>query len=155
MKNSIKQKKREIYNLHALTNSLYANSARFYWEIGRDSPKRISLFLKRNRVNTKELFEKGAKQVNLVGGVLSLYDESYMAKCYMRSKSKKSSKHKKEKKLLDNNIMILFYMDMHGVSIPVNYRVYSKKIGKTKKNDYYLEMLKDVFSWGLRPDLES
>jgi hypothetical protein len=38
----------------------------------------------------------------------------------------------------------LYYIDPQG------YRVYDKEEGKTK-NDYFLEMLTQVLTWGLRP----
>ena len=34
--------------------------------------------------------------------------------------------------------------------MPVNYRIYDKIEGKTK-NDYFLEMLIEVMTWGLQP----
>ena len=35
-------------------------------------------------------------------------------------------------------------------SVPINYRIYDKKEGKTK-NDYFREMLVEVINWGLKP----
>lgn len=42
------------------------------------------------------------------------------------------------------------YTDPQGQSQPVNDRVYDKVDGKTK-NDYFLDMLTEVLSWGLKP----
>ena len=35
--------------------------------------------------------------------------------------------------------------------MPVNYRIYDKREGKTK-NDYFREMITEVLAWGLQPD---
>jgi hypothetical protein len=39
---------------------------------------------------------------------------------------------------------------VYGNSVPINYRIYEKKEGKTK-NDYFQEMLKEVIDWGVKP----
>ena len=46
----------------------------------------------------------------------------------------------------------LFYTDVNGVCLPVNYRIYDKSLDKTK-NDYLSEMLTEVISCGLKPRL--
>ena len=43
-------------------------------------------------------------------------------------------------------------------SVPVNYRIYDKKEGKTNKGfsrmyDYFREMLLEVITWGLKPKM--
>lgn len=48
------------------------------------------------------------------------------------------------------NLITLFYTDIHGFSVPVNYRIYDKSLDKTK-NDYFQEMLLEVFNRGLSP----
>jgi len=48
------------------------------------------------------------------------------------------------------SLITLYYSDVQGRSLPINYRVYDKAEGKTK-NDYFLEMLDEVLAWGLRP----
>jgi hypothetical protein len=48
------------------------------------------------------------------------------------------------------NIISLFYTDIHGTSVPINYRIYNKSVNKTK-NDYFREMLTEVMSWGVLP----
>ena len=59
-----------------------------------------------------------------------------------------SGKHHRVVKGL--NLVTLFYTDPQGRSVPLNYRVYDKSEGKTK-NDYFVEMLREVLDWGLRP----
>ena len=48
------------------------------------------------------------------------------------------------------NIVTLYYRDSSGKSVPINYRIYDKKEGKTK-NDYFREMFEEVVTWGLKP----
>ena len=44
----------------------------------------------------------------------------------------------------------MYYTDLSGKSVPVNYRIYQKQEGKTK-NDYLREMMLEVLGWGLKP----
>ena len=44
----------------------------------------------------------------------------------------------------------LFYTDVNGKCLPVNYRIYDNAVAKTK-NDYFKEMLTEVISCGLKP----
>ena len=48
------------------------------------------------------------------------------------------------------NLITLYYTDISGLHMPVNYRIYDKSEGKTK-NDYFREMLIEVLAWGLKP----
>lgn len=48
------------------------------------------------------------------------------------------------------NIVTLYYSDLSGKSVPINYRIYDKKEGKTK-NDYFREMFEEVVTWGFKP----
>jgi len=45
----------------------------------------------------------------------------------------------------------LYYTDISGHSYPVNFRLYDKRDNKTK-NDYFIEMLQEIKSWGAKPD---
>ncbi len=47
-------------------------------------------------------------------------------------------------------LVTLYYTDLSGKSLPVNYRLYDKQDGKTK-NDYLREMIAEVLDWGLKP----
>ncbi len=47
-------------------------------------------------------------------------------------------------------MITLYYTDLSGKSVPVNYRIYNKQEGKTK-NDYLQEMIAEVLAWGLSP----
>lgn len=44
----------------------------------------------------------------------------------------------------------LYYSDVNGNLVPINYRIYEKKEGKTKK-DYFREMVSEIISWGVKP----
>jgi hypothetical protein len=43
----------------------------------------------------------------------------------------------------------VYYSDVYGNSVPINYRIYDKNEGKTKK-DYFQEMLKEVIDWSVK-----
>ncbi len=58
-----------------------------------------------------------------------------------------SGKHKKAIKGI--NLITLYYTDINGVSVPVNYRIYNKSEGKTK-NDYLREMIDEIIRWGIK-----
>jgi hypothetical protein len=47
---------------------------------------------------------------------------------------------------------LAYYSDVEGNSVPINYRIYDKKEGKTK-NDYFQQMLLEVKKWGVKPRL--
>lgn len=47
-------------------------------------------------------------------------------------------------------LITLYYTDVVGKSVPVNYRIYNKQEGKTK-NDYLREMITEILDWGLKP----
>jgi hypothetical protein len=60
-----------------------------------------------------------------------------------------SGKHKRTVKGI--NFITLYYTDISGNSYPVNFRLYDKRENKTK-NDYFMEMLQEIKSWGVKPD---
>lgn len=49
-------------------------------------------------------------------------------------------------------LVSLFYTDVKGVRVPVNYRIYLQGEDKTK-NDLFRKMLNEVLEWGLSPKL--
>ena len=111
------------------------------------------LLLEHKRLEPKDLFDEEKYKVEFVGKILSV-DDSVLDKPY--SDPTKAAfidlfwpgEHKSVVKGI--NLVSLFYNDICGVSVPVNYRIIDKKSGKTK-NDYFREMLIEVLSWGLRP----
>ncbi|NDG54231.1 MAG: IS4/IS5 family transposase [Flavobacteriia bacterium] len=113
----------------------------------------INLFLHRERFTPKDLFDSEKEKIELCGGILSI-DDTVLDKPYSDlSKSELigmywSGKHKKTVKGI--NLITLFYTDIQGVSVPVNFRIYDKREEKTK-NDYFLEMLDESLAWGINP----
>jgi len=47
-------------------------------------------------------------------------------------------------------LITLYYTELSGKSVPVNYRIYDKQEGK---NDYFREMIAEVLAWGLQPKM--
>ena len=46
----------------------------------------------------------------------------------------------------------MFYIDVTGKCLPINFRIYDKRQNKTK-NDYFRDMLDEVLFWGLLPKI--
>ena len=114
-----------------------------------------SLFTSEKGTNRSYLFDMVTSIINLVGGILSV-DNTVIEKLYSNPKHAEligyfwSGKYHKTIKGL--NLITLYYSDVNGNSVPLNYRIYDKKEGKTK-NNYFQEMLIEVISWGLKPRL--
>jgi hypothetical protein len=115
----------------------------------------VNRFLLRERYEPKDLFALVTSTINLSGGILSV-DDTVIEKLYSNPQCAEligyfwSGKYHKSIKGL--NLIPLYYSDVHGNSVPINYRIYDKKEGKTK-NDYFQEMLVEVIDWGLKPRL--
>ena len=58
-----------------------------------------------------------------------------------------SGKHHRSVKSI--NLITLYATDQNGQNIPINFRIYDKSEGKTK-NDYFMDMLSEVLSWGAK-----
>ena len=114
--------------------------------------KRVNRFLEREDYQPKDLFDENRVYINLIGGTLSA-DDTVIEKLYSQLDKTEligyywSGKHHKPIKGI--NLITLYYTDINGVSVPVNYRIYKKSEGKTK-NDYLREMLLEVIDWGIR-----
>ena len=117
-------------------------------EISHDS---VNRFLLRETYEPEDLFNEAKSLLNLVGGTLSV-DDSVLDKPYSQHMELVgyfwSGKHHRVVKGV--NLITLYYTDLQGRSLPVNYRVYDKAEHKSK-NDYFLEMLEQVVNWGLEP----
>jgi hypothetical protein len=113
----------------------------------------VNRFLERERYEPKDLFDEEKEKIERVGGTLSV-DDTVLDKPYSDSKKAAfidyfwSGKHKMPVKGI--NLVCLFYTDIHGISVPINFRICDKKSGKTK-NDYFQEMLLEGMAWGIRP----
>lgn len=117
----------------------------------------VNRFLLRERYKPKDLFDEIKPHIQLVGGTLS-GDDTVIDKPYSDPKlteligyfweevwgvalppqNFRSGKHHRIVKGL--HFITLYYTDPLGKSVPVNYRIYDKREGKTK-NDYFREMI--------------
>ncbi|VEP16683.1 transposase [Hyella patelloides LEGE 07179] len=115
----------------------------------------INRFLLRERYEAKDLFDTVRDLIDLKGGILSV-DDTVIEKHYSNPECAEligyfwSGKYHKSIKGL--NLITLYYSDRPEKSVPINYRIYNKKEGKTK-NDYFKEMLLEVMTWGLKPSI--
>jgi hypothetical protein len=118
--------------------------------MGTLSHDSVNRFLLRENYTPRDLFEEVKGEISLGGGIVSV-DDSVIDKPYCDPSKTDfvgyfwSGKHKKTVKGV--NLITLYYTDITGVSYPVNFRIYDKKEGKTK-NDYFLEMLRELQDWG-------
>lgn len=104
-------------------------------------------------MNRSYLFVQVKPYINLQGGTLS-GDDTVVDKPYSDPKLTEligyfwSGKHHRVAKGIQ--LITLYYTDLLGKSVPINYRIYNKLEGKTK-NDYLREMIVEVLDWGLQP----
>lgn len=143
----------EIYVSYLLSDPQYTSCTRLAQVMETISHDSINRFLERERFEPKDLFEEEKGKIELLGGVLSV-DDSVLDKPYSDASKVElidlfwSGKHKRVVKGI--NLVSLFYTDIQGVCVPVNYRIVDKREAKTK-NEYFREMLVEVLSWGLLP----
>jgi hypothetical protein len=111
----------------------------------------VNRFLNRESYSPEDMFNEAKFTLNLVGGILSV-DDSVLDKPYSNYIGYigyfYSGKHHSVVKGI--NLITLYYTDTQGNHQPVNFRVYDKSENKTK-NDYFLEMLAEVLTWGVKP----
>lgn len=142
-----------IYISYLLSEPHYTSCTRLSTIMETLSHDSINRFLERERYEPVDLFKEEESSIELVGGIVSV-DDSVLDKPYSDPAKAAlidlfwSGKHKRVVKGI--NLITLFYTDIHGVSVPINYRLYDKKANKTK-NDYFRDMLVEVLSWGVKP----
>lgn len=138
-----------------LSEPKHSGCSRLAEILGDVSHDSVNRFLLRERYEAKDLFEQVKSIINLSGGILSV-DDTVIEQLYSQPKNAEligyfwSGKYHKSIKGL--NLITLYYSDIYNNSVPINYRIYDKKEGKTK-NDYFQEMLLEVIDWGLKPRL--
>lgn len=143
----------EIYISYLLSAPDYTSCTHLASIMETISHDSINRFLERERYEPKDLFDEEKNKIELVGGTLSV-DDSVLDKPYSDPNKAAfiglfwSGKQKRIVKGI--NLITLFYTDVHGTTVPVDYRIYDKELGKTK-NDYFREMLEEVLSWGIVP----
>jgi len=142
-----------MYISYLLSDPHYTSCTRLAGILQFVSHDSINRFLERERFEPSDLFEKIKGKIELAGGTLGV-DDSVLDKPYSDASKAAfidyfwSVKHKRPIKGI--NLLSLFYTDIHGISVPVNFRICDKRSGKTK-NNYFWEMLLEVISWGLKP----
>ena len=102
-------------------------------------------FLHRENYQPKDMYDEAVKTLNPTGGTLSV-DDSVLDKPYSYSVALVghfwSGKHHRSVKGI--NLITLYYTDLSGLHMPVNYRIYDKSEGKKKTDDFReMLMLKD------------
>lgn len=111
----------------------------------------VNRFLLRENYTPLDLFNHVKSMLNLNGGTISV-DDTVLDKPYSYNMDLIgyfwSGKHHRTVKGI--NLITLYYTDVHGKHMPINYRLYDKSEGKTK-NEYFREMLAEVLEWGVNP----
>lgn len=121
-------------------------------------------FLVREVYTPFDLFSQAKNLIVLQGGTLSV-DDSVWDKPHSNAKLNTlighhySGKHHQVVQGINPDmdgqilcLVTLFYTDVKGVRVPVNYRIYLQGEDKTK-NDLLRDMLNEVLDWGLYPNL--
>jgi hypothetical protein len=116
------------------------------------SHDQVNRFLLNAEYSGRDLFESVQASLDLQGGILSI-DDSVLDKPYTQAGTTElvgkfwSGKHHRAVQGID--LLVLIYTH-NSHSVPVNFRLYRKEEGKTK-NDYFQQMMREVWQWGLRP----
>lgn len=111
----------------------------------------VNRFLLREQYEPKDLFDEVKLYINLVGGTLS-GDDTVIDKPHSDPKLTEligyvySGRHHRTVKGIQ--LITLYYTDLSGKSVPVNYRIYDKQDGRSK-NDYLRDMITEVMGKGV------
>ncbi|WP_225893012.1 transposase [Nostoc sphaeroides] len=141
------------YTLLILSESKYPGCTRLADIMEDLSHDSVNRFLLRERYEPKDLFDEVRLHINLVGGTLS-GDDTVIDKPHSDLQLTEligyyySGRHHRIVKGIQ--LITLYYTDLSGKSVPVNYRIYNKQDCQTK-NDYLREMITEVLVWGLQP----
>jgi hypothetical protein len=152
-KRSTAQCNLNLYTLYLLSEPLHVSCLRLSQILADLSHDSINRFLLRERYSPKDLFDEVKGTLKLSGGTLS-GDDTVLDKPYRHPEKTAlvayfwSGKHKRVVKGI--NLITLYYTDINGVAVPVNYRLNDKQDGKTK-HDYFREMIAEVIEWGIQP----
>lgn len=144
---------KDIYSNYLLCEPNNASCLKLADAVKNISHDSVNRFLCRENFNGHDLFMENSIHINLHGGLIAV-DDSVIDKLYSNTAYAHlvdfyySGKHHKPVKGI--NLVTLFHIDTDGVCLPLNFRVYNKKDGKTK-NDYFRDMLDELITWGLRP----
>ena len=143
----------ETYTLFLLSEPKLVSWVRLSNILENLSHDSVNRFLTRSKFSSKDLFDTVKQLIVLENGILTV-DDMVMDKPYSDNLKSEliayfwSGKHHKVVKGI--NVITLYYTDIRGVSVPVNYRIVNKNDGKSK-HEYLLEMLAELEEWGLKP----
>ena len=142
-----------IYTSFLLSEPKFGSCKRLAEILGNVSHDSTNRFLLRKRDEARDLFESVKNVIKLIGGILSV-DDTVIEKIYSDPQKAELISYfwsgKAHKTIIGLNLITLYYSDVNGKSLPINYRIYDKKEGKTK-NDYFREMVNEIISWGVKP----
>lgn len=119
------------------------------------SHDKVNRFLLSGQYGGYDLFQSAIQLTGVRSGVLTI-DDSVLDKPYREVEKTEligyfwSGKHHRAVKGI--NLIALVYTGLNGVSVPLNFRLYRHSDQKSK-NDYFLEMMRELWHWGLRPAL--
>lgn len=143
------------YTYFLLAESKYSGCCRLSEILDGLSHDSVNRFLLRERYEPKDLFNELKPHIELIGGTLS-GDDTVIEKPYSDPNLTEfigyfwsGNQHRPVKGI---NLITLYYTDVNGKSVPINYRIYNKQEDKSK-NDYFREMLAEVLIWGLQPQM--
>jgi len=142
-----------IYSAYLMSEPINSSCLRLSEIMPDISHDSVNRFLCREKFTGYDLYLENSKELNLVGGSASV-DDSVLDKPYSNPEHAVlidyfwSGKHHKVVKGI--NLITLFYVDVTGKCLPINFRIYDKRQNKTK-NDHFREMLAEVLLWGLQP----
>lgn len=146
-----------LYSQYLLVNPKNKGCTQLAFGMETISHDSVRNFLVREDFTPRDLFDRVCSLLVLSGGVLSV-DDSIWDKPYSDAKlNPLIARHYSGKHhgiVQGICLVTLFYTDVNGVRLPVNYRVYEPDSGFTK-NELFIKMLLEVLEWGLTPALVS
>ncbi len=139
----------ETYTLFLLAESKYQGCTRLAEIMADLSHDTVNRFLLCERYEPEDLFDEVKLNINLLGGTLT-GDDTVVDKPHSDPKITEliayyySGRHHRTVKGIQ--LITLYYTDLSGKSVPINYHIYNKQEGKTK-HDYLRDMIAEVLTW--------
>ena len=146
--------KEKLYTKYLLTEPKRA-SWRKLSEIMRMENKQINRFLLEHSNNPKQVFDITKGYIDCEWWVLSIDDQvedkefSRIGKADLVGRFRSWRHHAV---VIWINLVTLYHTDSKWVRLPINRRVVDKDEWKSK-NDYFMEMLVECFTWWIRPSM--
>jgi len=128
-------------------NSISCTQLAETYNISHDS---VNRFLEREDYTPHDLYQEAIQHIDNNKLIVSI-DDTVLDKPYSQHMDLVSyfwsGKHHRSVKGI--NLITLYATDQNGQNIPINFRIYDKSESKTK-NDYFMDMLSEVLSWGAK-----